>query len=415
MAVGHAKVTDCDADERLVELSADGSEAAFTALVERYEPALLRHCSGVVGAAAAQDVVQDTFLTAWTKLREGVKVRAVRPWLFTIAHRRALNLLRDKRRRWVELSESYAGGRSPAEEADQFAHTRAVLKAVAQLPEEQREALLRSALHGGSGQQIAKAMGVDEPTVRQLVYRARSAVRSAAAACLVPPAILLRLVRRLARATSQLGGQLAFRTDETQVTVRLLKAGAAAIVGVTLVGSAALQAIHPGHATGPGRSATDAQLAAPPQSAAFKLQAVSPLRNTAGSASRPARVKVRTNPTAIVPPAGGSVTPTYAVATGAPPSTGPAAPRLVTSTTADVQSLGQSAGNTVSGLQQTVQAALPPSVPSVVETVQNSVQPTLTGATQTATGAVHGLLGTPQPTTSAIEGLQGVVNPLPGL
>ena len=57
------------ADERLVELSQTGSEEAFAVIVERYREPLQRYCARLIGAIAAQDVVQDVFLSAWKALR----------------------------------------------------------------------------------------------------------------------------------------------------------------------------------------------------------------------------------------------------------------------------------------------------------------------------------------------------------
>ena len=60
----------------------------------------------------------------------------------------------------------------------------------------QREALIGSALHGRSGTQLARQLGVTEPTVRQLVFRARGQLRRAMPACIAPPLAFLRLIRR---------------------------------------------------------------------------------------------------------------------------------------------------------------------------------------------------------------------------
>ena len=84
-------------DERLVERCRAGSEEAFAAVVGRYEAALVRHCARIVGRSAAEDAVQEAFVAAWVALRAGAEVRGLRPWLFTIARRKALNARARKR------------------------------------------------------------------------------------------------------------------------------------------------------------------------------------------------------------------------------------------------------------------------------------------------------------------------------
>ena len=123
-------------DEQLTDLSRSGDEPAFDEIVKRYQGLLLRHCIRVTGETQAQDAVQDTFLTAWTALRAGVEVRTLRPWLFTIAHRKALASLRDRRSRWSELSESLTDACSSADAVDRSERVREALVALAQLPQE---------------------------------------------------------------------------------------------------------------------------------------------------------------------------------------------------------------------------------------------------------------------------------------
>src|ERR1700736_3837781 len=65
-------------DERLVELARAGDERAFEAIIERYAPALLAHCRRIAGETAAQDAVQQAFITAWSALRGGQDVRHLR-------------------------------------------------------------------------------------------------------------------------------------------------------------------------------------------------------------------------------------------------------------------------------------------------------------------------------------------------
>jgi RNA polymerase sigma factor (sigma-70 family) len=175
-------------DAHLVALARTGDDSAFEAIVERYEPLLLRHCRRLV-KDDAEDAVQQAFVDAWSALRRGCEVRDLRPWLFTIAHRAALQSLRQQGERCVELSESFVGGRSPVEQVEQSVRTRAIFAAIAKLPDAEQEALVSISVQGRTGSDTATALGVSEGAVRQLVFRARTRVRAAVRVFLPPVSV----------------------------------------------------------------------------------------------------------------------------------------------------------------------------------------------------------------------------------
>lgn len=181
-----------ECDGRLMALARTGDDSAFEEIVDRYQPMLLRHCRGLVGDDA-QDAVQQALVDAWSALQRGCDVRDLRPWLFTIAHRAALQNLRQRGERCVELPESLVGGRSPVEHVEQSVRTRAIFTAIADLPDAEHEALVSTSVQGRTGCDTATALGVSEGAVRQLVFRARTRVRAAARVFLPPVSVFHRL------------------------------------------------------------------------------------------------------------------------------------------------------------------------------------------------------------------------------
>jgi RNA polymerase sigma factor (sigma-70 family) len=179
-------------DERLVDLVRAGSEPAFEAIVTRYRRALLRYCARILPEERAEDAVQQTFVRAYDAMRESDAELRLRPWLYRIAHNTALNSLRDKALRHEELDESFDGVERPDQALERRMGLRAVLGAVQDLPERQREAILLRELEGRSYDQIAAELGVTGGAVRQLLNRARHSVRAAATA--VTPAGLVTRV-----------------------------------------------------------------------------------------------------------------------------------------------------------------------------------------------------------------------------
>ena len=236
-------------DEQLVQRCRAGSEAAFAEIVARHEAALRRHCARILGRSAAEDAVQDAFVSAWLALRANASVSELRPWLMVIARRKALTLKR-RSRYTSELTDAIPGARSSAQDAAQAARAREALVALAALPSTQREALIGSALHGRSGAQLARQLGVTEPTVRQLVFRARDQMRRAMPACLAPPLAFLRLIRRVGasagRAATAPGP---FATGTVLKVASVLVVGAGAVgAGETLTSGSHVLGAHSGHA-----------------------------------------------------------------------------------------------------------------------------------------------------------------------
>jgi RNA polymerase sigma factor (sigma-70 family) len=165
-------------DERLVELVRTGSDPAFEAIVARHRRSLVRHCARLVGDADSEEAVQDALLRAHAALARGQRVGNVRAWLHVIAHNTALNILRVRAGR-RELP-------SPPDEAiephdrtsEQREQLRDLLAALQSLPQRQRDAIVLRELAGLSYWQIADRHGTTDGAVRQLLFRARDAIRA---------------------------------------------------------------------------------------------------------------------------------------------------------------------------------------------------------------------------------------------
>ncbi|RVB19864.1 RNA polymerase sigma factor, partial [Mesorhizobium sp. M7A.F.Ca.CA.002.10.1.1] len=73
------------------------------ALAAAMRPELHRYCARLMGSVIdGEDVVQDTFARAFVALNELGEVPQLRPWLFRVAHNRALDLLRSRAIRAAE-------------------------------------------------------------------------------------------------------------------------------------------------------------------------------------------------------------------------------------------------------------------------------------------------------------------------
>ena len=173
-------------DEQLVGLARAGDERAFEAIVLRYRRPLLRHAQRILPDAAAEDAVQQAFLSAWSALLRGDEVRELGAWLHRIQHNVALNGLRAQRGEHAELTEAVTGGVTPEDALERRMALRTTLADVAALPERQREAVVRIAVQGRSQEEVARALGLSHGAVGALVMRGRRTLRAAADA-LTPP------------------------------------------------------------------------------------------------------------------------------------------------------------------------------------------------------------------------------------
>ncbi|MEA2270307.1 MAG: hypothetical protein QOC64_2917 [Solirubrobacteraceae bacterium] len=217
-------------DERLLALAASGHDRAFEAIVERYRRPLLRYLRRMLSDTLAEDVVQATFLNAWSSLHAGAEVHDLRPWLYRIAHNAAVNALKKVGEAMEEIPESIGGLQTePAAELERRDEMRRALNGIAALPSRQRTALLAVAVDGRAHADVAAELGLTDGAVRQLVHRARSTLRTAATA-ITPLPLLHAVVASAGESTVQRVAEVAAGAGAAGGAAGSLKAGAAAVI-----------------------------------------------------------------------------------------------------------------------------------------------------------------------------------------
>jgi len=149
---------------------ADGDREAFSQLYTAYVRMVHAILLGRVPRRDVDDLVQDVFVTAYTRIRELRDAGAFGGWLATIARNRATDYLRRSRDQ-VELPHDLPGG--DAIEAD----TMAVLDVIRKLPEAYRETLLMRLVEGMTGAEIAERSGLTPASVRVNLHRGMKLLR----------------------------------------------------------------------------------------------------------------------------------------------------------------------------------------------------------------------------------------------
>jgi RNA polymerase sigma-70 factor (ECF subfamily) len=171
-----------DSDARLVEQSRGGDPAAFGRLVERHlRTAYAVALSVLHEPADAEDVAQETMVTAWQKLDQLGEPERFRAWVLQIARRRAYNFRRDESARRVvplDAAEPVASGAEADEEVMRHELQARLLHAMKGLTEVERTVLLLHDLDGLKHREIATSLELPAGTVRYHLFNARRAVRA---------------------------------------------------------------------------------------------------------------------------------------------------------------------------------------------------------------------------------------------
>ena len=172
-------------DERLVALTRRGNQAAYEALVGRYQSRLLAFCRHMLGSREdAEDVLQEVFAAAFNAMIADERALNVRPWLYRIARNRSLNHLRRVQAIGVDSMDVHLSenGTSAADKVHRREEFRLLVEDVQGLPETQRTALLLREIDALSYDQIAEAMETTIPSVKSLLVRARVSLAESAQA-----------------------------------------------------------------------------------------------------------------------------------------------------------------------------------------------------------------------------------------
>lgn len=180
-----------DIDIALMLRLAGGEDLALNDLISRWRDRLAAFLLRMVGDhATAMDLTQETFVRLYTSRKTYKPTAAFSTYLFHIATNLARTQARwRKRHPTVPMEDENREIRheavdslpSPDESADLHERADLVNRAIAALPEDQREALLLFTVEGMSQAEVAAALGCSPKAVEVRVYRARQLLREALA------------------------------------------------------------------------------------------------------------------------------------------------------------------------------------------------------------------------------------------
>lgn len=188
-----------------------GDEAAFRSLVNQHHSAMLRVCCLFVkDLAAAEEIVQDTWLAVLESLHRFEGRSSLKTWLFAILTNKAKTRGKRESRslpfsafevtsslqdepavdpeRFLPAGQEMAGHwaekprpweRAPETEAQSKELLANIQAAIERLPESQRMVISLRDIEGWSSAEVCNVLGLSETNQRVLLHRARSKVRRA--------------------------------------------------------------------------------------------------------------------------------------------------------------------------------------------------------------------------------------------
>ncbi|MCB9893820.1 MAG: RNA polymerase sigma factor [Planctomycetes bacterium] len=173
-------------DNELMKRVAKGDDAAFRTLFERHYRLAYSVIYRQLGVQSeAEDLVQEAFLRVYRAAPKYVPTAKFSTWLYTVVTNLCLNYKRDRARNKLRLvsardedggnpMEQLAQDEQPEHDAlDQQERTRVVQQAIAELPENQRMALILSRYEDKSYEEVAEILGTTVAAVKSLTSRAR--------------------------------------------------------------------------------------------------------------------------------------------------------------------------------------------------------------------------------------------------
>lgn len=158
-------------DGELLERIAAGSASAFEMIYDRHSGAAFGLAYRILNdQGAAEDVVQDAFLSVWRQAGGyGASRGAVRSWLLSIVHHRAIDYVRhrhDERKQDVDDITAIVDTVDTSEQARLNVEGEQLRAAIQELPVDQRKSIALAYFGGYTHDEIARLLGVPLGTVK---------------------------------------------------------------------------------------------------------------------------------------------------------------------------------------------------------------------------------------------------------
>ncbi|SHG30879.1 RNA polymerase sigma factor [Pedobacter caeni] len=169
-------------DEQLTTLLKAGDQTAFSEIYNKYWAMLYTTCHKMLREESdAQDIVQDLFITLWTKRNELDFKTSLSGYLYVTARHKVLNAIRKRKNsdKLIDVLASYiqAQDHSVLEQITEKELAIAIEKEIQNLPEKMREVFEYSRKAYLSNREIADKLGISDKTVKKQIGNAIKVIR----------------------------------------------------------------------------------------------------------------------------------------------------------------------------------------------------------------------------------------------
>lgn len=174
-------------DSQLIREIKDGNVELYTELMNRYQRRILSFIYHMLKSAKlesiAEDLTSETFYKAYKSLHTFREIDATfSTWLYTIARNTVLSELRKQKAATVSIEEVnvepiVSTDATPEQQLLLNERMHLVRKAIDQLPEKQRAAIILREYEQMDYQEIANILGQTVSSVKSLLFRARASIK----------------------------------------------------------------------------------------------------------------------------------------------------------------------------------------------------------------------------------------------
>lgn len=174
-------------EQELIRLAGDGDQAAFETLMSAHETRMyavaLRMCGN---REDAQDCLQEAMIRVYRALSSFKGQSSFATWVYRITMNSCLDELRRRKNRTAtSLDAMLDNGFAPSDESDTPEHhslqneqRRALERAIGELPEDMRSAIVLRDIQGCSYEQIAQVLDANVGTIKSRISRGREKLRA---------------------------------------------------------------------------------------------------------------------------------------------------------------------------------------------------------------------------------------------
>ena len=172
-------------DNKLVEFAMADDHDAFAEIIRRHKERLMRSAYLMLrNTEDAYDVVQNSFIKAFKKLKQFRNESSLYTWLYSIMRNCALDFMRERNNLVVNSLEDnfitntiYDKDSSAEKEIINNELHEVIIQAIDQLPKKQKEIIILREIENLSYKEIADLLKCNEGTVMSRLYYARETLR----------------------------------------------------------------------------------------------------------------------------------------------------------------------------------------------------------------------------------------------